>query len=71
MAEKAKAKEKCVFMGCYNDAVYKGTATKKDIEKVDKENRNKHLFKAGTGLYCDKHRKIIKGYCPHLKFEPI
>lgn len=64
-------KEKCVFSGCYDDAVWKGTATAKSIAQVDKENRNKHLFTPGVWFYCQKHRNIVKGYCPHLKFEAI
>jgi hypothetical protein len=58
-------------MGCYNDATFKGSATKKDIENVDKENRNKHLFKEGVWYYCDYHRNIVGKYCPHLKFESL
>lgn len=64
--------EKCVFIGCSEDAVWKGSATQKDIDKIDnKDNRNKHLFKAGTGYYCEKDKLAIEGYCPHLKFEKL
>lgn len=71
--KKEKEKEKCSHIGCYDDAVWKGTATKESIAAIkDREiKQNKKLFQPGEWFYCDKHKENIKGYCPHLQFEAI
>lgn len=72
MSKKPKEIQKCGFSGCYDDAIWKATATQESIDKIpNDENRNKHLFKVGSWYYCDRHRKIVEGYCPHLQFEKL
>lgn len=72
--KKEKEAQKCVHLGCEEDATWKGMSTKQSIEKVPVENVKldvRPLFRVGKWHYCDKHKEIIAGYNPHLQFEKL
>ena len=68
-----QGRKKCSHLGCDAEATWKGTSTKESISKINDEyiNKIKHLLKAGTWFYCNKHKDIIEASSPHLQFEAI